>query len=198
MGILRQAGAFRPVGDGWGGGAVCGRVAAGSSRHGGITSDTAGSRNAWLKCGVGRRRSGNRGAARNLGRASGMPRRSGSGENAPEGARVPACGWRRPKSQRRTRARGHAADGIPRFFATVPAVTSRYGNLLAHRRRIAGTSAARPCVRSATVNASVCGARPQRADSSAVWNTRRHGPNAVKIVLFPAAMCRGGRRCRLI
>ena len=67
MGILRQPGVSRPVGGGWGGDAVCGRGAGGGSRRGGITSDTAGSRNAWLRCGVGRQRSGNRSAACNLG-----------------------------------------------------------------------------------------------------------------------------------
>ncbi len=180
MGILRQPGVSRPVGGGWGGDAVCGRGASGGSRRGGITSDTAGSRNVWLRCGVGRRRSGNRSAACNLGRASGMRRRSGSGENDPEGA-LP----RRPGSQWRTRARGHAADGIPRFFATVPAVTSRREIRLARRRRIVGTTAAGPCTRPETANVSGCGARPKRAASSDAWNIRRHGPNAVKIVSRP-------------
>ena len=92
MGILRQAGVFRPVGGGWGGEAVCGRGAAGGSRRGGITSGTVGSRNAWGKCGAGRQRSGNGSAAPNLGRASGMPRRNASGENS---------GHRRPNSHRK-------------------------------------------------------------------------------------------------
>jgi len=125
MGILRLAGVFRPVRVGWGGEVVCGRDAAGGSRHGGITSGTVGSRSVLGNCGVGRQRNGNRSADLNLRHASDMRRRNTSGENG---------GQRRPRSHRKasplprlyleTPARGHAADGIPRFFAAVPAVMS--------------------------------------------------------------------------
>jgi hypothetical protein len=188
MGILRQAGTFRPVGGGWGGEAACGRSAAGGFRHGGITSGTVGSRSALRKCDAGRERSGNRSADPDLGHASDMPRRNASGANS---------GRLRPQDQReanpplrtrqRTSARGHAAEGIRRFFATVPAVMSRRGIHLALPRRIVGTTAVRPCVRPVTANASGCGARPKRADSSDAWNIRPHGPNAVEIVSLAAA-----------
>ena len=134
-------------------------------------------------------RNGNGSADPNLRDASGTLRRNASGENS---------GRRQPPSHRKTslppgtapaenRARGHAADGIRRFFATVPAVMSRRGILLASRRRIVATTAVRPCIRLATANVSGCGARPKRADSSAAWNIRPHGPNVVKIVSLPAA-----------
>ena len=197
MGILRQAGAFRPVGGGWGGEAVCGRGAAGGSRHGGITSGTAGSRNAWRKCGAGRRRSGNRSAGPNLrarqrhaeAERQRRKQRASAGPTPPEGEPAAADA---PRSLRVVTQQKASA----RFFATVPAVTSRRGILLAPRRRIVATTAARPCVRPATANASGCGARPKRADSSVAWNTRPHGPNAVKIVSLPAAWRRGGPSAR--
>jgi hypothetical protein len=199
MGILRLAGVFRPVRVGWGGEVVCGRDAAGGSRHGGITSGTVGSQSVLGNCGVGRQRNGNRSADPNLGHASDMRRRNTSGENG---------GQRRPSSHRKasplprlhlkTPARGHAADGIPRFFAAVPAVMSHGGILLAPRRRIAATTAERPCAGPKTANVSGCGARRKRADSSAAWSISQCGPNAVKIVWHRMTIRRNGRRCGLI
>jgi hypothetical protein len=203
MGILRQARTFRPVGGGWGGEAVCGRGAAGSFRRGGITSGTAGSRSVSRKCGAGRERSGNRSADPNPGHASDMPRRNASGANS---------GRLRPRSQPKARQplglpprtrqptppRGHAAEGIRGFSVIVPAVMSRCGILLARRRRIVGTTAARPCIEPATASASGCGARPKRGESSAAWNTRPPGSNAAGIVAFPATRSRGGRRRGLV
>ena len=191
MGILRQAAVFRPVGGGWGGEAVCGRGAAGGFRRGGITSGTAGSRSVPRKCGAGRERSDNRSADPDLRHASDMPRRNVSGADSgrprPESQRKAgqALGLP-PRTRQPTPARGHAAEGTRRFFATAWAVMSRGGIRLARRHRIAGTSAARPCVRPATANASGCGARRKRADSSVAWNTRRHGRNAVKVMSRPA------------
>ena len=189
--ILRQTGAFRPAGGGWGGEAVCGRGAAGGFRRGGITSGTAGSRNALRKCDAGRRRNGNRSADPNRAYASDMPRRNASGENG--GHRRPSSHpkaspssrtWR--ASRQRTPARGHAAEGIRRFFATVPAAMSPCGILLAHRRRTVATTAVRPCVGPGTANVSGWGARRKRAGSNAVWNTGPHGPSAGVIVPLPA------------
>ncbi len=192
MGILRQAEVFRPVGRGWGGEAVCGRGAGGGSRRGSITNGTVGSRNASGRCAVGRQRNGSGSADPKLGRASGTPRRNASGEssgqqrsNSHRRAHLPSRSRRVPR--RRTLARGHAADGIRRFFAIVLAVMSRRGIHLAPQRRIVGTTAVRPYVRPAIANASGCGARPKWADSNAAWNIRPHGPNAVKIVSLAAA-----------
>jgi hypothetical protein len=197
MGILRQAGAARPVGGDWGGEAVCGRGAGEGSRRDSITNGTVGSRIASGKCGAGRERSGNGSAVRNLGHASDMWRRNASGENSgPRRLNRHRKASPLPKLHRRTLARGHAAGGIPRFFATVPAVMSPRGILLVPRRRIAGTTAARPCGRPTTANASGCGARPKRGASSDAWNTRPHGPNAVEIVSPSARPPRRGlRRC---
>jgi hypothetical protein len=134
IGILQQAGRSGPAGRGWGGEAVCGRDAAGGFRRGSTTSGTVGSRNALGKCDAGRRRNGNRSADLNWRRASDMPKRNASGENG--GRRRPrSCRKTRPPpwpwriSHRRTPARGHAAGGMRRFFATVPAVTSHCGIL---------------------------------------------------------------------
>lgn len=199
MGILRQAGTFRPVGGGWGGDAVCGRGAAEGFRHGGITNGTVRIRSAWGKCGAGRQRSGNRSVAPNLEPANDMPPRNANGENS---------GQRRPKRRRKvglsstlpleTPARGHAADGISRFFATAPGVMSRSGILLGPRHRIAAMAAVRPCVRRETANVSGCGARRQRVDSSAAWNTRLRGPNAVMVMPLPPILRSGGRQRGLI
>ena len=196
MGILRQAEVSRPAGGGWDGGLVCGRAAGGDSRRGSTTSGTVGSRNALGRYAAGRQRNGSGSAVTNLRRASDTPRRNANGENSGH-QRLPSQGKAIPSPQNRrvlpwpTAARGHAAGGISRFFVIVPAVMSRREIRLARRRRIAATTAGRPCVRPATVNVSGCGARRKRAASNAAWNTAPHGPNASEIVSLPATW----RRC---
>ena len=187
------------MGDGWGGEAVCGRSAVGSFRPGDITSGTVGSRSALRKCDAGRERSGNRSADPDLRHASDMPRWNASGESSghltPQSHRKASPP---PRTRRRRPARGHAAEGIQGFFATVPAAMSPPGIHLAPQRRIVGTTAVRPCVKPVTANASGCGARPKRADSSDTWNIRPHGPNAVGIVSHWATLRRSGRQCSVI
>lgn len=192
MHILRQAMVSRPVRDGWGGEAVCGRGATGGFRRGGITNGTAEIPSACGRCSDGRQRSGNGSAGPNPRDASGTRRRNASGDNNGHlnlknhlKTSLP------PRTRLRRLARGHAAESFQRFSATVPAVMIPLGILLAPLRRIAGTTAARPCTRPETANASGCGARPKRADSSATWNTRPHGPNAVKVMSLPATWRRG-------
>jgi hypothetical protein len=203
MGILRQTEVSGPAGGGWDGGTVCGRDAAGGFRRGSTTSGTVGSRNALGKCDAGRRRNGNRGADLNRKRANDTPRRNASDENGGH-RRPPSHSKANPSSRtrrvprRRTPARGHAAGGIRRFFAIVPAVTSHCGIHLAPRRRIVATTAARPCVRPETANVSGCGARPKRGASNAAWNTGPHEPSAVQSMAHAGTWRRRGRRRRLV
>jgi hypothetical protein len=114
-----------PEGGGWDGAFASARDAGGDFRRGGITSATAGTRNAGVRCVAGRRPSGSENAGPIPWDASGTPRRNASG-----GRR------RRPGQTRRTDAkprlpslpptpaRGHAARGCPRFFVTDRAVMS--------------------------------------------------------------------------
>ena len=191
MRILQQFVVSRPVGGGWGGETVCGRGAAGGFRHGSITSSTVEIPSVCGKYAAGREQSGNGSAAPSLRDASDTPRRNVSGENG--GQRRPRSRWKAsPWPRLRSLARGHAAEGIRRFSATVPAVMSRRGILLVPLRRIAATPAARPCIRRATANVSGCGARPKRGNSNATWSTRPHEPNAVESVSLAARLRRGG------
>jgi hypothetical protein len=154
MSILRRAGAAGPVGDGWGGEAVCGKGAVEDLRRGGITSGTAKIPSAGGRCVAGRQPSGNASAGPRARDASGMPRRNvgvaNSGRTRPPSRRKADP----PRTRRRSPARGHAASGIRRFSAIAPAVMSPPEILLASQHRIVGTTAAGPCVRPETVNAS--------------------------------------------
>jgi hypothetical protein len=149
--ILRPTGVSRPVEGGWGGEAVCGRGVAGGFRRGGITNGTAKIRSACGRCGVGRGRSGNGSAGPKPRDASGMWRRNASDENS--GRVSPPCPLKVSPRQR-SLARGHAAESFRRFSATVPAVTSPPGILLALWPRTVAMTAAGLCVRCETANGS--------------------------------------------
>jgi len=197
--ILRPAGVSRPVEDDWGGEAVCGRGVVGGFRRGGITNGTAKIPSAGGRCGVGRRPSGNGSAAPRARDANGMRRRNASGENS---------GRLRPPSHRkvipplrrcpRSLARGHAEESFPRLSAIAPVVTSPSGILLALGPRTVAMTAAHACVGSETANGSACGARAKRVDSNAAWSTRRHGPNAGKVMWLPATPRPGSPRRMLV
>jgi hypothetical protein len=153
--ILQPARVSRPVEGGWGGEAVCGRGVVGGFRRGGITNGTAKTRNAGRRCGVGRQPSGNASAAPRARDASGMPKRSASGENSGR-LRPPSHRKVSPPSPRRPRraARGHAEESSRRISVTVPAVMSPSGIRLALGRCIVATIAADACVRPETASVS--------------------------------------------
>jgi hypothetical protein len=167
-----------PGAGGWDGEFVFARAVGGDSGHGNTTSATAGNRDVWTRCIAGRQPSGSGIAAPILRDASGMPRRNVSDANRrhlrPRG-RIKAT-FRRAMPPP-TRARGHAASGIPRFFVIVLAVTSRRGILRGWPPATVATSAVRPWIGSATASASGCGASGKRAASNAAWNTRLHEPD---------------------
>ena len=172
---------------GWDGESVSARAAGGDFRHGGITNATAKSRNVWGRCVAGRQPSGSGNAGPILGDASGMPRRNasdGSGRHFRSMERREAMP-RRPKAPA-TRSRGHAAEGIPRFFVIVPVVMSPRENLLGWSLRTVATPAVWPWIRPETVNASGCGATAKRAASYAASNTKLREPNVAAGVPFRA------------
>lgn len=193
--ILRPAGVSRPVGDDWGGEAVCGRGVVGGFRRGGTTNGTAKIPSAGGRCGDGRRPSGNGSADPNPGDASGMRRRNASDANSGRLRPPIHRSASRPQPRRlRSLARGHAEESFRRISATVPAVMSPSGILLALGRRIVATIAAQPCVRPETASVNGWGARPKRADSSVAWNTRPHWANAGKVLSLPATRRVGSPR----
>ena len=130
---------------GWGGELVSTKVADEDFRHGGTTIATAGNLNVSRSCAAGRQPSGNRNAVLALKDASNMPRRSASDGN---GKHLSATCRRKATSRRPTApaspARGHAAKGILKSFAIVPAAMSRYGNLHVRPPRTVTTPAVRP------------------------------------------------------
>lgn len=165
---------------GWDGEFAFARDAGGGFRHGGITNATARTRNAGGRCVAGRRPNGSGNAGPIPWDADGTPRRNASGGRGPCCARCAQPGLARRTDAKprlptlpRTPARGHAAKGCPRFFATAPAVMSHRGILPGWRLRTVATAAVRPWSRPGIASASGCGASGKRAASNAASNTRR-------------------------
>lgn len=129
-------------------GSVCGKgVESGFSRDAG-TSGTAKTPNACGWCVAGKLQNGNANTVKRPIIGSGTVRRNESGENGGEsdGLLMPTASRGMIPGLPIRRARGHAANNVPRFFAIVRAVTILFVPHRARRHAIAGTPAARRCV----------------------------------------------------
>ena len=184
MCILRKTERVRPGGGGWGGEHACAKDAAGDFGRRSITNVTAEIRIAGGRCDVGKPPNGNASVGPNRKGDSGTRRpNAGDGQRVlPQASHADATGS--PPRRRSSPARGHAAEGSRRFFATVRGATKR--RLSSRMHAIATRPARRPCVKLRIASASGSDATPKRASSSVGRSINRRGCDAAKVARWRA------------